>query len=131
MTYRFRNPALDPARWTGDREWTLEARDTALVRTAPLGQRFFGGLFDAYPGLDRDSVFLRSSVQPQDTYLFVDRLGDGFGVQFDPDLEYIIVSGADGNNELGHWFPGTVTAAMEYISRVYLGDPSSWEAVDV
>ncbi len=126
MAHVFRNPALDTARWAGDWEWTRETQETALARTAPLGQRFFNGLFEAYPGLEGDSVFLRSSEQPQDTFLFVDRVADGFGVQFDPDLEYIIVFGSDGTNELGHWFPDTVAAAMEYIGRVYLGRPSNW-----
>jgi hypothetical protein len=37
------------------------------------------------------------------------------------DLEYIIVFGVDGTNEVGEWFPDPVAEAIAYVSVDYLG----------
>lgn len=120
MARTFRNTAIDPTRWSSHGRWDDEATDDALRRTASTGQRFFTTLFARHPALVADAFFLRWSQQPGDTYLFVDRDHDGFGVQYDPDLDYVIVSGADGRNEVGPWFADPADEALRYVEATYL-----------
>jgi hypothetical protein len=121
MVSQFRNPRLDPRQWSTDGYWSLESYDDAFGRTPCCGQAFFTRLLSEHPELRDDLHFLRWSVQSEHVYAFVDRVEDGFGVQFDPYLEYIIVFDGDGtNNEIGDWFENQVQEAIDYITLTYL-----------
>ena len=122
MIPAFKNRHIDPRSWPTGAEgtWTAEAKSDAIARTPVLGQSFFTRLFAAHPELDRDVLFLRWSVQDEDTYAFFDRPEGAFGVQFDPHLAYLIVFGAEGTNEIGEWFADPAAEALKYICSTYL-----------
>lgn len=98
----------------------VEPQSDAIARTPSLGQSFLARLFAAHPELEREVFFMRWSVQGEDTYAFFDRPDGAFGVQFDHHLEYIIVFGAGGNNEIGEWFADPAAEALDYIETTYL-----------
>jgi hypothetical protein len=118
MTQKLRT--IDPRSWSAEGIWTIESKGDAITRTPQLGQQFFTCLFDAHPELARDAVFLRWSVQDEDTFAFFDRPNGAFSVQFDARLQYIIVVGQDGTNEIGEWFDEPAVEALRYIAEAYL-----------
>lgn len=120
MARAFRDATIDPARWSARGRWDDEAPEDALRRTPPTGQRFFTSLLARHPALRADAFFLRWSQQPGDTYLFVDRETGGFGVQYDADLDYLIVFGAGGHNEVGPWFADPAAEALRYVEETCL-----------
>ena len=120
MIPAFKNQNIDPRGWSTEGTWTFEAQSDAIARTPSLGQSFFARLFAAHPELEREVLFMRWSVQDEDTYAYFDRPDGAFSVQFDPHLEYIIVSGADGTNEIGEWFDDPTAEALRYIETTYL-----------
>jgi hypothetical protein len=127
MIPAFKNQHIDPRNWPTSAKgtWTAEIMSDAIARTPALGQSFFLRLFAAHPELERDVLFMRWSVQDEDTYAFFDRPEGAFGVQFDPCLAYIIVFGADGNNEIGEWFDDPVAEALRHIDAEYLSKHST------
>ena len=121
MLPAFKSRDIDPQIWYPNQgTWIVESPVEALTRTPALGQSFFARLFVAYPELEHEVLFLRWSAQDEDTYAFFDRYEKAFAVQFDPDLQYIIVFGTDGTNEIGEWFADPVTEALNYIGATYL-----------
>jgi len=101
--------------------WTAELAVDALARTPPFGRRFFAAVFGELPALAAGAAFLRWSEQPGDVYAVLDWPGGQAGVQIDPDLEYIIVWGTDGQAEYGNWGADQVPPAVEHIRRLVLG----------
>ena len=109
----------DPRRWGSTGTWADEHGDAALARTPPFGRRFFVSLFGQRPGLRAGVRFLRWSVQADDVYAVFAWPGGGAGVQIDPDLECIIVWGADGEpTEYGDWGADQVPPAVAHLSRL-------------
>lgn len=108
----------DPRRWAKGGTWTSESCDDALLRTPLFGRRFFAALFAEFPEAVAAATFLRWSHQPGDTYAVFTWPRAGFGVQIDPDLDYIIVWGPDGQAEYGHWEGDPVPFAIEHVRRV-------------
>jgi len=111
----------DPSRWDRSGTWAVESRDTALARTPESGRRFFQAVFDEFPEA-AGARFLRWSEQPGDVYAVFDLLEGGAGVQVDPDLEYIIVWGADGQAEYGDWGADQVPPAVDHLRRLIRRD---------
>lgn len=107
----------DPRRWDRTGSWTVESRDVALARTSEFGRRFFHAVF-AECAEAAEVRFLRWSEQPGDVYAVFDLPEGGAGVQIDPDLEYIIVWGADGLAEYGDWGADQVTPAVAHLHRL-------------
>lgn len=111
----------DLSRWDGAGTWTVESRDAALARTLEFGRRFFQAVFDEFPETAA-ARFLRWSVQPGDVYAVFDLPERGAGVQVDPDLEYIIVWGADGKAEYGDCGADQVPPAVDHLRRLIRRD---------
>jgi hypothetical protein len=111
----------DPRRWGGSGTWADEPAADALARTPPFGRRFFAAVFAEFPALAAGATFLRWSAQPGDVYAVLGWPGGGAGVQIDPDLEYIIVSGAGGRAEYGDWGADQVPPAVDHIRSLVLG----------
>lgn len=121
----------DPSRWDLAGTWTVESRDAALARTPEFGRRFFQAVFDEFPEMG-GARFLQWSVQPGDVYAVFDLSEGGVGAQVDPDLEFIIVWGTDGQAEYGDWCTGQVRqhlAEIHHIDR-YGSSVTSVEACD-
>jgi hypothetical protein len=100
----------------------VESQDAALARASDFGRRFFSEVFGLFPTLAADALFLRWSMQPDDVYAVFERYGGGFGVQVDPDLQYLIIWGQTGRAEYGNWGADQVAPAVEHVRR--LMDPS-------
>lgn len=111
----------DPRRWTGTGPWSVEPRDAALARTPSFGRRFFQAVFIEFAELADEACFLRWSEQPEDVYAVFELPGGGAGIQIDPDLEYIIVWGGDGQAEYGNWGVDKVPPAVDHIRRLING----------
>jgi hypothetical protein len=84
-------------------QWYSQLQDIALADTPEFSQRFFAEVFNEFPALAANVVFLRWSVQPEHLYSVFNFSSGGFGVQIDPGLEYIIVWGAGEHGEYGDW----------------------------
>jgi hypothetical protein len=113
----FRNPRLDPRKWSSPDDWTLECDTDAIERTPAFGKTFFDRLCSEFAIRHEDLQFFRWSQNAGDVYAFFDRVEEGFYVQIDIDLEYIIVNGRDGTGEYGNWGNGNdqVQDALEYV----------------
>lgn len=111
----------DPRTWAREGTWTTEAEDVALGRTKTFGRRFFAGVFSEFPSLSIRVTFLRWSLQADDVYAVFTLPGGGFGVQIDPDLDYVIVWGPGGQAEYGDWNGDQVPAAMDHVRRIMAG----------
>jgi hypothetical protein len=107
----------DPRRWDRAGSWAVESRDAALARTPEFGRRFFQAAF-AESAAATGACFLRWSEQPGDVYAVFDLPEGGAGVQIDPDLEYIIVWGADGQVEYGDWGADQVPPAVAHLRHL-------------
>jgi hypothetical protein len=114
-------PEHDPRAGTSTGDWAEEAREEALARAPGFGRRFFAGLADRFPAVNATAVFLRWSVQPQDVYAVVGLPSGGFGVQIDPDLEYVIVRTAAEWAEFGDWDGDQVGPALAYVAEILAG----------
>jgi len=112
---------IDPRRWQVSGTWTAEPAADALARTASFGRRFFAAVFGEFPGLAAGAAFLRWSEQPADVYALLDLPRGQAGVQIDPDLEYIVVWGSDGQAEYGNWGADQVPPAVEHIRQLASG----------
>ena len=109
---------IHPRSWDRAGDWTIEPARDALDRTSPFGRRFFAATFAEFPGLEVAAEFLRWSEQPEDVYAIFEQPGAGFGVQIDPDLEYIIIWDGDGQAEYGDWGADQVPPAVGHIRRL-------------
>jgi hypothetical protein len=90
---------------------------THLMRMG-FGRDFFARLFDEFPDLRSEAVFLRWSVQPDDVNAFFD-CPPGFMVSIDPISEYIIVSGATAHGEHGDWGDNDRTQdALDHVREI-------------
>jgi hypothetical protein len=76
------------------------------------------GVFERFPDLQADAVFLRWSTQPADVYAVFPSGGDGVGVQIDPDLEYLIVWDRYESAEFGDWNGDPAPQAMEFMASL-------------
>jgi len=115
-------PEHDPRAGSSGGVWAEEAREEALARAPGFGRRFFAGLADRFPAASDASVFLRWSVQPRDVYAVVGLPADGFGIQIDPDVEYIIVWTAGERAEFGDWDGDQVEPALAFAAEILAGD---------
>ena len=111
----------DPSRWDRAGTWAVESRDAALARAPEFGRRFFQAVFVEFPET-AGARFLRWSEQPGDVYAVFDLPEGGAGVQADPDLDYIIVWGADGQAEYGDWGADQVPPAVDHLRRLIRRD---------
>jgi hypothetical protein len=111
----------DPRRWATAGSWSVEPQAEALARAPAFGARFFAEVFRLFPALAGGVVFLRWSAQPDDVYAVFESPGGGFGVQVDPDLEYLIVWGAGGQAEYGDWEGDQVVSAVDHVRRLVAG----------
>lgn len=109
----------DPRRRALAGSWAVESRDAALARTPEFGRRFFRAVFAEFAEA-AEVRFLRWSEQPGDVYAVFDLPGGGAGAQIDPDLEYIIVWGADGQAEYGDWGADQVPPAVHHLRRLII-----------
>jgi hypothetical protein len=107
----------DPRRWDRAGSWAVESRDAALARAPEFGRRFFDAIFAEFAEAAGTS-FLRWSEQPEDVYAVLHLPEGGAGVQIDPDLEYIIVWGPDGQAEYGDWGADQVPPAVAHLRRL-------------
>jgi hypothetical protein len=101
--------------WTESGQWWREPQDIALAHTPAFAQRFFSLVFNEFPVLINSVVFWRWSVQPEHLYAIFNLSGGEFGVQIDPNLEYIMVWGEDENAEYGNWGCDPVIIAVEHV----------------
>ena len=115
-------PEHDPRAGSSMGDWAEEAREEALARAPGFGRRFFAGLADRFPAAAEAAVFLRWTVQPGDVYAVVGLPDGGFGVQIDPDLEYIIVRTAGERAEFGDWAGDQVEPALAFVAEILAGD---------
>lgn len=114
----FRHPHLDPRRWAPHGEWTPEAATAATGRMPGFARDFFARLFDEFPHLRGEVLFLRWSEQSDDVYAFFD-CPPGFTIQIDPHLEYVIVFGRDGRGEHGDWGDNDRTRnALDHVREI-------------
>lgn len=113
------NSQIDPTRQNRG-GWSIEPLETAMRRSPELGRTFFARLWELYPLTREALVFLRWEGQPLDVYAVYDRIEDGFGVQIDPELGYIIVWDARVQGEYAAWTPETdpVEDALGHIAQV-------------
>ena len=111
----------DPRSWTTTGSWTVELQVAALARAPAFGQRFFRNLFSLIPALAKSATFLQWSVQPDDVYAVFELSENGFGVQIDPALEYVIIWGAGGQAEYGDWDGDQVPPAVEHVRKLIAG----------
>jgi hypothetical protein len=109
----------DPRRWDRTGTWAVESSDAALSRTPEFGRRFFHAVFGEFMEA-AGACFLRWSEQPEDLYAVFDLPDGGAGVQIDPDLECIIVWGADGQSEYGDWGVDQVPPAVGHLRRLIM-----------
>lgn len=126
MNIPFRNPELDPRRWSRSGDWQAESREAAFGRAPEFGRRFLAGLLTDVPE-PADVRFLRWSVQSDDVYVVIDR-PHGFVVQIDPDLEYLIVFDPDSHAEFGDWGTDHVRDALDYVRQQFLGRAAEGDA---
>ena len=96
-------------------QWSIEPQDIALARAPAFSQRFFAEVFNEFPALVTGVVFWRWCVQPSDLYAVFNLSSGGFGVQIDPELEYIIVWGAGDRAEYGDWTGDRLTDALDHV----------------
>jgi hypothetical protein len=118
----------DPSRRDRVGTWAVESREAALARAPEFGLRFFRAIFDEFAET-AGARFLRWSEQPGDIYAVFDLPEGGAGVQVDPDLEYIIVWGVDGQAEYGDWGSDQVPPAVDHIRRLMRRDRGETEGV--
>jgi hypothetical protein len=111
----------DPRRWATSGVWAVEPQGEALARAPDFARRFFAEVFGRFPVLSASATFLRWSEQPDDVYAVFDLPGRGFGVQADPDLEYLIVWGTGGQAEHGSWGGDQVAPALEHVGQLVAG----------
>ncbi len=113
-----RNTAVDPTR-DGPGEWAAEAEASALARCPAIGREFFARLGDVHPEVRAALVFLRWRGQPDDVYAVHDA-PDGFTVQVDPDMDYVIVGSASSHGEYARWRPDDdpVADALAHVGRI-------------
>jgi hypothetical protein len=111
----------DPSRLNRTGTWVLESREAALARTPEFGRRFFQAVIDEFPET-AEARFLRWSEQPGDVYAVFDLPAGGAGVQVDPELEYIILWGIDGQAEYGNWGNDQVPPAVDHLRRLIRRD---------
>ena len=110
----------DPRRWGTLGTWADEPIIDALLRTPPFGQRLFATVHAEFPARVAGATFLRWSEQPDHVYALLGLPGGMAGVQIDPDMEYIIVWGADGQAEYGDWGADQVPPAVAHIRRLIM-----------
>ena len=108
----------DPRRWATSGAWTAETQNAALARAPAFGQRFFAKVFEQFPALAVEVVFLRWSEQPDDVYAVFELPEGEFGVQVDPHLEYLIIWGPGGQAEYGDWGGDQVPLAVDHVRRL-------------
>jgi hypothetical protein len=113
----------DPRRWATSGVWAVESQDAALARAPDFGRRFFSEVFRLFPTLAADALFLRWSAQPDDVYAVFEH-GGRFGVQIDPDLQYVIIRGRTGHAEYGNWDADQVPPAVEHVRRLMDRSPT-------
>ena len=109
----------DPRRWGRSGTWTAVPAADAFGLMPPFGRRFFAALSGQFPAIV--TTFLRWSEQAGDVYAVFHWPGGGAGAQIDPDLEYIVVWGADGQAEYGDWGSDQVPPAVGHVRRLVLG----------
>ena len=110
--------SVDPRRWSTKGSWVEEAREEALARAPEFGRRFFAALFERFPSVAPAAVFLRWSTQADDVYAVVGLPAGGFGIQIDPDLEYIVVWIAGDQAEFGDWDGDQVEPALAFVAEI-------------
>ncbi|MCT7952987.1 hypothetical protein NG798_24620 [Ancylothrix sp. C2] len=114
---------IDPRHWNYEAEsskWWTEPLDIALTGSPAYCQRFFAELFNEFPVLVENAVFLRWSFQPEWIYAVFNVSDNGFGVQIDTDNEYIVVWGPDGQGqaEYSDWNDDLVASAITHIRNL-------------
>lgn len=115
---KFQNSHIDPTKHQPG-AWSTEAAEMAIERSPELGCAFFTALWNRYPELRGKLDFLRWEGQPEDVYAVYDNTAHGFGVQIDPNLDYIIVWDNHSRGEYAQWNPtdDPVEAALRHIGR--------------
>lgn len=98
-------------------EWSPEKSEAALERSPEIGRTFFERLGQLYPRVAERLIFLRWREQAGDVYAVYDA-EPGFGVQIDPDMDYIIVWDGVTQGEYAQWRPedDPIAAALAHIS---------------
>jgi hypothetical protein len=87
-------------------EWSRETPSCALERTTSNGRLLFEQLWQQFPQVKDEVIFLKWSKQLDDVYAVRDVAKGGFVIQVDPDLDYLIVWDAVAQGEYGEWNPG-------------------------
>lgn len=118
---KLKNATINPTLTIGNCEdWSNESLDVAMARNTSKGRTLFEKLWQDFPQIKEEIIFLKWSVQPDDVYAVRDVVSGGFVVQIDPALDLIIVWNEESGCEYGAWTPADspVNSALKHIDGI-------------
>lgn len=118
---KLKNSAINLSLTIGSSEdWSEESFDSALSRNTTMGRMLFDELWQHFPQVREEIIFLQWSMQPDDVYAVRDVIDGGFVVQLDAAIDLIIVWNEESVREFGAWAPNDnpVADALKHLSEI-------------